>query len=138
VLGPVDHAGYLFRDLSAGVALMQATFGLPVVRNFELPQFALEGTFLGEGTGSVEVFAFTDPALADSRLGDAQSVLDHVAYLVPDISSAAATLSSSGVSFSGPDLRREVTQPIDLGGVHHLWTMPSTTGGLCLQLIQRG
>jgi hypothetical protein len=138
VLGPVDHAGYLFRDLSAGVALMQATFDLPVVRAFELPQFALEGTFLGEGTGSVEVFAFTDPALAASRLGDARSVLDHVAYRVRDITAAAETLGSSGVSFSGPDLRGEVTQPIDLGGVHHLWTVPKTTGGLCLQLIQRG
>lgn len=137
MLGPVDHAGYLFRDLSAGVALMQATFDLAVVRAFELPQFSLEGTFLGEGTGSVEVFAFTDPALAASRLGDAQSVLDHVAYRVPDIAAAAEALSASGVTFSGPDLRGEVTQAIDLGGIRHLWTVPDTTGGLSLQLIQR-
>lgn len=117
---------------------MRVTFDLPVVRSFELPQFSLEGTFLGEGTGSVEIFAFTDAALVASRLGERQSALDHVAYRVADISAAAAALSSSGVRFSGADLCGEVTEPIDLGGVKHLWTVPKTTGGLCLQLIQRG
>ena len=136
MLGPVDHAGYLFADLAAGIELMQHTFDLPLVREFALAQFDLHGAFLGDGTGSVEVFAFTDPALAATRLGGAQAVLDHVAYRVADIAAAASTLGAAGVRFSGPDLRGEVTQPIDLGGVGHLWTVPATSGGFCLQLLQ--
>ena len=137
MLGPVDHVGYLTRDLERGIALAQDLFVLPVVRRFERPQFDLVGAYLGAGDGHVEVFTFGDEALLEGRIGDEPLRLDHVAYLVEDLVSYAAHLAARGVRFSGADLRGELHEPADLGGVLHLWTVPETTGGTCLQLMQR-
>jgi catechol 2,3-dioxygenase-like lactoylglutathione lyase family enzyme len=137
VLGPVDHVGYLTRDLDTGVAAAQELLSVDVVLRFERPQFDLLGAYLGTGTGHIEVFTFGDPALLEKRMGDELLHLDHVAYLVQDIRAFAARLRSSGVRFSRPALRGELYEPVDLGGVLHLWTLPATCGGTCLQLMQR-
>jgi len=137
MLGPVDHIGYLTHDLETGIALAQELFELPVVRRFERPQFDLQGAYLGVGDGHVEVFTFGDAKLLVGRIGGERLKLDHVAYEVDDIFAYATHLASRGVRFSGPDLRGELHEPADLGGVLHLWTVPGTTGGTCLQLLQR-
>jgi len=137
MLGSVDHIGYLTRDLEAGIDLARELFELPVVRRFERPQFDLQGAYLGEGDGHVEVFTFNDAKLLAGRIGDERLKLDHVAYEVDDIVAYASHLTSRGVRFSGPGLRGELHDPADLGGVLHLWTVPETTGGTCLQLMQR-
>jgi catechol 2,3-dioxygenase-like lactoylglutathione lyase family enzyme len=137
VLGPVDHIGYLTRDLERGIALAEELFELAVVRRFERPQFDLQGAYLGTGEGHVEVFTFGDDSLLAGRIADQPLKLDHVAYLVDDIVAYAAHLAAHGVLFSGPDLRGELREPADLGGILHLWTVPVTTGGTCLQLMQR-
>jgi catechol 2,3-dioxygenase-like lactoylglutathione lyase family enzyme len=129
----LDHVGYLVRDLDRGIALVESLFGVPVTSTVDRPQWSLVGAYLG----SVEVFTFTDPELLDGRIGDADARLDHTAVAVPDIVAAAARMRRAGARFSGPDLRGEVADPFDLGGVLHLWTLPETTGGLCTQLMQR-
>ena len=137
MLGPVDHVGYLTRDLDAGIAAAQELFSLEVVRRFERPQFDLQGAYLGAGDGHVEVFTFSDPEVLEGRMGFEPLRLDHVAYLVDDIRTFATHLRSQGVRFSGPDLRGEIDEPVDLGGVLHLWTLPASCGGTCVQLMQR-
>jgi catechol 2,3-dioxygenase-like lactoylglutathione lyase family enzyme len=136
MLGPVHHVGYLARDLDAAVEQFVARFQAPVLRRFERPQFALAGVYLGAAHGDVELFTFTEPALLERRIGEGDLVLDHVAYLVPDLAALAAQLSGEGVRFSGPDLRGELNQPVDLGGTLHLWTVPETCDGLSMQLLQ--
>jgi hypothetical protein len=64
-------------------------------------------------------------------------LLDHVAYAVSDIDRSARELSAAGVRFSGPDLRGELREPVDLGGVRYLWTIPQTSCGGSIQLLQR-
>ena len=54
-------------------------------RTIDLPQFSIVGVYLGAGTGSVEVFTITDPALLEQRLGGRRILLDHVAHEVDDI-----------------------------------------------------
>jgi catechol 2,3-dioxygenase-like lactoylglutathione lyase family enzyme len=137
MLGAVDHVGYLVRDLDAAVAEFSERFGLEVVRPVELPQYSILGEYLGEGTGSVELFTITDDALLAQRLGAESILLDHAAYEVTDIDSVAAAWSAGGVRFSGPDRRQEVRDPILLGGVRHLWTIPQTSCGQSVQLLQR-
>ncbi len=111
--------------------------GVPTVRQFERPQFSLQGVYLGAAHGDIEIFTFTDPELNRARLGDAQLRLDHVAYEVADIEASAAAMRRDGVRFSGPDLREELHEAVDLGGVLHLWTVPETCVGQFLQLMQR-
>ncbi|HST56427.1 MAG TPA: VOC family protein [Solirubrobacteraceae bacterium] len=137
MLGPIDHVGYLARDLEATVAEFSALFGLPLARRLELPEFSLLAAFLGEGQGSIEVFTFTDPELLDARLGGARVLLEHVAHEVADIDALAASMRGRGVKFAGPDRRVELSEPLQLGGVRHLWTIPETCGGQTIQLLQR-
>jgi hypothetical protein len=129
--------GYLTSDLERGSALLQERFALEPVRRFERPQFALAGAYLGAGSGCVEVFTFTDPQLLAARLPAGDLVLDHVAYEVDDLETLSASLRRGGVRFCGPDLRGELAEPADLGGVLHLWTVPETCNGLSMQLMQR-
>ncbi len=137
MLGALDHVGYLARDFERSVAEVSERLAMPVVRRFERPQFSLRGAYLGEGEGSFEVFTFTDRELLAQRLPEGDLALDHIAYATADIHGVAAGLRAQGVRFTGPDLRGELTEPVDLGGVLHLWTRPSSAGGLSIQLMQR-
>jgi catechol 2,3-dioxygenase-like lactoylglutathione lyase family enzyme len=124
----LDHVGYLVRDLDAGLALARALTGADVDREVDRPQWSLFGYYVGQ----VEVFTFRDPALLDARLGpDADAKLDHVAYAVDDVRAVIARLPHA--RWSGPDLREESTEPFDLGGTLHAWTV---VDGLGLQLMQ--
>ena len=137
MLGTLDHVGYLVEDLDAAIADFGRTLGLEVVRRFERPQFALVGAYLGTGEGEIELFTFSDAALLAARLNGASLRLDHIAYEVSDIDATARALGAAGVRFCGPDLRSELQGPVDLGGVRHLWTVPETSCGQSLQLLQR-
>jgi catechol 2,3-dioxygenase-like lactoylglutathione lyase family enzyme len=137
MLGTLDHVGYLTADLDASVDEFVALFRLPVASRFERPEFAVIGAYLGPGNGNVELFTFADEELLSRRLGGARVLLDHVAYEVQDIDATAAAMRRAGVRFAGPDLRSEMHEPVDLGGVRHLWTMPETACGQSIQLLQR-
>jgi catechol 2,3-dioxygenase-like lactoylglutathione lyase family enzyme len=137
MLGRLDHVGYLAADLEEAVQEFQRMSALPVARHIERPQFALRGVYLGEGEGNIELFTFTEADLLKARLGDARLLLDHVAYEVPDIAASAALLRAGGARFAGPDARAELHEPVDLGGVWHLWTLPETTFGQTIQLLQK-
>ena len=137
MLGRVDHVGYLAADLDGAVSRLGRLFGLEVTRPVDLPQFSVLGVFLGSGPGNIEVFTLTDPALLAERLGTMELLLDHVAYEVADIVREARVLAAEGVRFCGPDRAQEVSEPFELGGVRHLWTVPESISGQSLQLLQR-
>jgi len=136
MFGPLDHIGLLVRDLDGAVASAQESFGLAIARHSELPQYSIKATFLGEGTGTLEIFTFTDPEILDERLGEADRLLDHAAFRVADLATLAATLRGSGVSFCTPDRRQELAEPISTGPSRALWTRPETSAGVALQLIE--
>jgi catechol 2,3-dioxygenase-like lactoylglutathione lyase family enzyme len=137
MLGTLDHIGYLVHDLEAGIAEFCARLGIEQVKRFERAQLELIGAYLGPGNGNIELFSFTDPRLQSERLGTAEIALDHVAYEVADIAATEARMRAAGVRFCGPDQREEFSEPIDLGGVLHLWTVRETTCGQSIQLLQR-
>jgi catechol 2,3-dioxygenase-like lactoylglutathione lyase family enzyme len=136
MLGRIDHVGYLADDLESAVHAMEERLAIPVVRRFERPQFELAGVYLGEGHPGIEIFTFTDRQLTAQRLAGSELKLDHVAYQVEDIASVCAELRRRGVRFCGPDNRAELPEPVDLGGVLHIWTVPETSCGQVLQLMQ--
>jgi catechol 2,3-dioxygenase-like lactoylglutathione lyase family enzyme len=137
MLDKIDHVGYLARELEAGISELCARLGIEGVRRFERPQLGLIGAYIGAGNGSIEIFSFTDPELQRERLGSAELLLDHVAYEVKDIISSEARMRRAGVRFCGPDQREELSEPIDLGGILHLWTKRQTTCEQSIQLLQR-
>ena len=107
-----------------------------MARHSDLAQFSIKATFLGEGTGTLEIFTFTDPAILDERLDGADRRIDHVAVRVADLGSLAAQLRATGVRFCTPDRRQDLDEPISTGPSRALWTRPETAAGLALQLIE--
>ncbi|MGA2758650.1 MAG: VOC family protein [Solirubrobacteraceae bacterium] len=136
MFGQFDHTGFLVRDLDAAVERAQRAFGLPLARTLELPQYGISAAFLGEGRGTLEIFTLADPQLREPRLGSDEQRIDHLAFRVPDLDAIAATLRAGGARFSGPDRQGELPGPIELGGSRHIWTLPESTAGLALQLIE--
>jgi catechol 2,3-dioxygenase-like lactoylglutathione lyase family enzyme len=136
LLGEFDHVGYLVRDLDAAVAAAQRAFALPLVRTLELPQYGIVAAFLGEGPGALEIFTIDDADLREPRLDGADQRIDHLAFRVADLDAMTASLHAGGARFSGPDRRGEVPGPLELGGRRHLWTLPESSAGLAVQLIQ--
>ena len=136
MLGRLDHAGFLAADLAATAERVGAQFGLEPARELELPQFSVSAVFLGAGSGNVEVFTFTDAALLAERLQGAELLLDHAAFEVCDLRAEMAAMAARGVRFSGPDRAAPVGSPFLLGGGLHVWTLPDTSSGCALQLIE--
>jgi catechol 2,3-dioxygenase-like lactoylglutathione lyase family enzyme len=136
VFGAFDHVGYLVRDLDAAVTEAQRSLGLEVVRTLELPQYGIEAAFLGEGRGTLEIFTLEDEALRSPRLGGDERRIDHVAFRVEDLDGLVAALAATGARFSGPDRRGEVPGALEFGGTRHLFTLPQSTAGLGIQLIE--
>lgn len=136
MFGEFDHVGFLVRELDVAVARAQRSFSLPVVRTLELPQYGISAAFLGAGRGTLEIFTLEDPELRDPRLAGAEQRIDHMAFRVAELDGPAAVLRAGGARFSGPDRRGEVPGPLELGGMRHIWTLPESTAGLALQLIE--
>ncbi len=136
MLGPLDHVGYLTDDLDRAVAEFTTRLSLPTARTLELPQFSIRAVFLGPGSGCIELFTLTDERLLAERLGDGGILLDHAAHRVDDIDATVAQLAANGVRFSGPDRRQEVHEPWTLGAARHIWTIPDSSAGQSLQIIE--
>ena len=132
----VHHVGYLAEDVESAARQLCSQLGVAVTRRFERPKYSLFGVYLGVGPGNIEVFSFTEPSLVMPRLNGSLLILDHVAFEVPDIWVAAARMRKRGVRFTSPDGRQEVREPINLGGVLHMWTDATTDLGLAIQLVE--
>lgn len=135
MLDGFHHCGYIARDLADGVATLQTTFALELAVEFEIPQFTVRGVFLTGGDARIEVFEFTDRALADRRLAGVDLRLDHMAYEVADIDAAVERLRTSGARLCGPD-ESPLDAPIDLRGARHIWTLPAGAPAVGFQLVQ--
>jgi len=136
VFGDFDHVGLFVLDLDGAVAEARATLGLEIARTAALTDYSIDAVFLGPGNGTLEIFTCTDPVLRDARLDGRDRRLDHIAFRVEGLDALGAMLRAAGARFTGPDRREEITEPISLGPARHLWTMPDTTGGVALQLIE--
>ena len=124
-----DHVGVLVPDLEAAKAFARDVLGLgEPEREFEAPEHGLAGAFFSLEQGEVEFFT-VEPG---RDLG-----LDHVAVTVDDIEAERDRLAAQGVRFTGPGGPDEISEPIELRGAKHLWTVPETSGGCRYQLIQK-
>ena len=76
-----DH----LRDALRQSGVAREVFGLPVAREATLAQYAIQAVFLGEGSGTLELFTSTYPAALEARLDGADRRLDHVALRVENL-----------------------------------------------------
>ena len=137
MFGDFDHVGLFVLDLDGAVAQARAALGLEIARTAVLAGYGIDAVFLGPGNGTLEIFTCSDTELRDRRLDGRDRRLDHIAFRVDGLDAIGAALRAAGGRFTSPDRREEVTEPIELGGVRHLWTVPDSTGGVALQLTER-
>ena len=130
-----DHVGVLVADLEAAKAFARDVLDLgDPAAEFEAPEHGLAGAFFGLGEGRLELFTLET---AGDRLPAGQTAaIDHVAVKVDDLDAEQERLGAKGVAFSGPATPAPVDEPIELRGSRHLWTVPETSGGYMLQLIE--
>jgi methylmalonyl-CoA/ethylmalonyl-CoA epimerase len=136
VFGDLDHIGFIVGDFDEAAAWVRESLGLPFARTAPLPQYGVDAAFFGRGSGTLEIFTLADTDLLEQRLEGRARRLDHVAYRVDDLAATSSTLRSAGARFCTPDRRQEISEPLDIGGARVLWTIPESTGGLALQLIE--
>jgi catechol 2,3-dioxygenase-like lactoylglutathione lyase family enzyme len=134
VFGEFDHVGWIVRDLDAATAWAQDALGLDLLRSAALPRYAIEANFLGAGSGTLEIFTFTDAEILEARLEGKPRRLDHVAFRLQGLDALLASLRASGARFCTPDRREELAEPIEVGPNRQIWSVPESTGGLALQL----
>ena len=130
-----DHVGVLVHDLEAAKAFARDVLGLgEPAAEFEAPEHGLAGAFFGLGEGRLELFTLETGG--DRLTADRQAAVDHVAVKVDDLDATRDELAAKGVEFSGPATPQRISEPVELRGSRHLWTVPETSGGYMLQIIE--
>ena len=131
----IDHVGVLVADLQAAKAFAQSVLNLgEPTAEFRADEYGLSAAFYALGSARLELLQFDEPG---ERLpAGTQARVDHIAVEVDDLDAEAARLREHGVRFQGPLKPDEVAEPVQMRGRRHLWTVPATSGGFMLQLIE--
>ena len=130
----LDHVGILVEDLEAACAFARDVLGLGEPTEVRVDRFGLSAAFFDLGAARLEFVRFDEPG---DRLAPGQRArIDHVAVEVEDLEAQADRLAAHGVRFQGPVRPDEVTEPVEMRGRRHLWTVPDTAGGFMLQLTE--
>jgi catechol 2,3-dioxygenase-like lactoylglutathione lyase family enzyme len=128
-----DHVGVLVSDLEAACTFAREVLGLGVPTEARADEYGLSAAFFPLGAGRLELFRFDDPG--DRLPPDTSVRIDHVAVEVDDLDAEAERLRGQGVRFQGPLAPEEIGEPVEMRGRRHLWTVPESSGGFMLQLI---
>ena len=122
----LDHIGIVVRDIDETVARAGETVdGRPVGERFVADDIDLQVLLCGESTLElieVRVAGFGMPNL---EVGDT-AVIGHFGIEVDDLEDAKAELTRRGVALEGE---------FDAGEVRFIFTVPQTTFGVTLQLM---
>ena len=123
MFGELDHIGYIVRDVDAAVAAAQEAFGLPIARTSALEQYSILATFLGEGTGTLEIFTLADGGRSLQRSARNVSPAGSVSGFAPPGDIHRVRNTGDGVAISmhvygadisrlGTSVRREYDLPV--------------------------
>jgi hypothetical protein len=107
--------------------LLGETLGLHLVRELEVAELARRVAFFQCGDAQIEVIEDMDPEAMAQALGGAAARIEHVAIEVDRLDSVLA-LERLGVKTDSRGITR-------VGSRDNVWTDPSTTDGIMLQLL---
>jgi catechol 2,3-dioxygenase-like lactoylglutathione lyase family enzyme len=138
VIAGVHHIGIVVTDMDAAARVLEELLGLERTQRLSLPR-GVTSAFYRCGAASIELIEIGDPDLRARRLGPdgAQVRIEHVALAVNDLAHTVATLAAGGARFTnGAGQDGETHEPLETGGLRTLFTIPDSTAGLALQLVQ--
>jgi catechol 2,3-dioxygenase-like lactoylglutathione lyase family enzyme len=122
----IVHAGYLVADVEEAVAWYEKNFGGVAVGGIGASRRGARNAYVDFGQVQVELI---EPTEAE-QLGGQRYVMDHVGYVVSDISAGIADCRSRGFRFAGEEAN---TNRI---GQQLLYFDPATTMGARMHLTQ--
>lgn len=127
----LHHVAYVVADLDASLPLFTARFGLrPQIREV-MPEQGVEAVMLGAGDAGVELIRPLDADGAIARFLDKRGEgLHHVAFAVPDLAAALATLAADGAELIDQTPRR------GLGGHLVAFVHPRSGAGALTELVE--
>ncbi len=129
----VDHIGIAVRSIDRALEFYRDTLGVEPAHRGIVAQEKVEAAMLPAGSSRIELL---QPTAEDSvvarfleRRGEG---MHHLALQVDDIEAAAAAVRKSGC--------RLVADRVQIGaeGYKYVFVHPSETGGVLLELVERG
>src|SRR5690349_24485603 len=123
----LDHIGIVVRDIDETVARAGETVdGRAVGERFVSDDIDLQVALCGEST--LELIEVRNPGFGMPRLKDGETaVIGHFGIEVDDLEDAKAELTRRGVLLEGE---------FETDEVHFIFTVPQTTFGVTLQLME--
>jgi methylmalonyl-CoA epimerase len=131
VFSRVDHIGVAVEDLDAALVLYERDYAMTLVHREVIEAQGVEAALLDVGENHVELLA---PLRSDTPVGKYLAKrgpgMHHVAYQVPDIEAALASLRDAG-------LRLIDEQPRDgIRGSRVAFLHPKASGGVLTEIVQ--
>lgn len=95
----LDHVGIAVSDLARSLDFYHRQLGLPIVEEFDVPQFGLQVVFLRAGEGMVELLDYHSKE-GLQRPPPSPLGLRHLTLLVDDLDEAYKGLKEVGLTFT--------------------------------------
>jgi methylmalonyl-CoA/ethylmalonyl-CoA epimerase len=132
-IGTLDHIGIAVESIDGALAVWEGLFGLPLHGTEEVKEQKVRTAFLPVGDSEVELLEATDPEGPIGKFIAAKGQgVQHLAFRVDDIEAALAELKAKGVRLI------DETPRYGAGGARIAFIHPKATGGVLIELCQRG
>jgi methylmalonyl-CoA epimerase len=127
----IDHIGVAVEDLDVAIKLYETTFGMTLVHRETVTAQGVEAVLLDVGENHVELLAPLGPDTPVGKfLAKKGPGLHHVAYQVPDVEAALASLREAGVRLI------DDTPRTGIRGSRVAFVHPAATGSVLTEIVQ--
>ena len=127
----VDHIGVAVEDLDAALELYERDYAMTLVHREVVTAQGVEAVLLDVGENHVELLAPLGPDTPVGKfLAKRGPGMHHVAYQVPDIEAALASLRASGLRLIDEEPRTGIR------GSRVAFLHPSSSGGVLTEIVQ--
>jgi methylmalonyl-CoA/ethylmalonyl-CoA epimerase len=127
----VDHIGVAVEDLDESLKLYEGTYDMALAHREVVQEQGVEAILLDVGENHVELLAPLGPETPVGRfLTKRGPGIHHVAYQVPIIEAALATLLKQGVRLIDKEPR------IGIRGSRVAFVHPASTGGVLTEIVE--
>ncbi|MEN6477745.1 MAG: methylmalonyl-CoA epimerase [Rectinema sp.] len=129
----LDHVGIAVESIDGALPVWEGVLGLPLHGTEEVKEQKVRTAFLPLGGTEIELLESTDPEGPIGKFIAAKGQgVQHLAFRVDDIDAALAELKSKGVRLI------DETPRYGAGGARIAFLHPKATGGVLIELCQRG
>ncbi|MEY2517594.1 MAG: methylmalonyl-CoA/ethylmalonyl-CoA epimerase [bacterium] len=127
----VDHIGVAVEDIDAALELYERDYGMTLVHREVVSSQGVEAVLLDVGENHVELLAPLGPDTPVGKfLAKRGPGMHHVAYQVPDIEAALASLRDAGVRLIDEQPRTGIR------GSRVAFLHPKSSGGVLTEIVQ--